>query len=197
MGFVMFILRVFVPTFFAVALVVGCTSEETPEVQEAVAAEAKEEKKDSQDKHKSEEKAETAKKDKVEVLNGEAEKLSKETEIVAAEAQAKADVEKSANGETSKAAAPKMSEPQVIIVNLPDSEEESAEAQRTFTVTATHLNARSGPSMKFDVVKVVTAGSQFKALSVEGIWVQIEENLYVSKHFLKETTETAALEQEK
>lgn len=57
---------------------------------------------------------------------------------------------------------------------------------RDFIVKATHLNVRSGPSMRYPVVRVVMKGIKFRSLSVEGIWVQLARDEYVSMHFLQD-----------
>ena len=177
-------------------LIIGCTSDEdTPKVEEPVTASAEA---PQPTEPKPEPKTDPKVTDDVEVLNGETEQ-SKATEVVAAEAAAeqeeaavkmkgkKSDVLASPEAKTHQ-----MSEPQVVIVNFPEPADDEESLERTFTVKASHLNVRGGPSMNFPVLRVVTAGTPVKALSVEGIWVQIEKDQYVSKSFLSETTAAAA-----
>ena len=100
-----------------------------------------------------------------------------------------------------------VSEPQIFIVRdgevLPEAEaskqppvEAPTEADDTqikdFIVNASHLNVRGGPAMNFPVIRVVKQGVKFRSLSIEGIWVQMAKNEYVSLHFLKEDHEEYA-----
>ncbi len=55
-------------------------------------------------------------------------------------------------------------------------------------VTAAGLNVRSEPSMRASVVRTLPRDTVVKALSREGIWVQIGENEYVSISYLKEVS---------
>jgi hypothetical protein len=52
------------------------------------------------------------------------------------------------------------------------------------TVNSGALNVRSGPGMKFDVIKVLQKGEAVTATDCGVVWCKIGEGQYVSKKFL-------------
>jgi hypothetical protein len=186
----------------------ACTDvEDSKEVQEAVqsdkAAEAQSEvAKEPAAKAVEKKEAQTVSvPDEIKVMNGTEEIQSKAipTEIIAAK-----ELDENQSTETNQ-----ISKPQVFIIKggevTPQTESKPVEVaeveatdetietvtvdkdqMRDFIVKASHLNVRSGPSMKYPVVRVVMKGVKFRSLSVEGIWVQMARDEYVSLHFLQD-----------
>lgn len=56
----------------------------------------------------------------------------------------------------------------------------------THTVNSGALNVRSGPGMKFDVVKVLQKGTTVTLSECGPVWCKIGEGEYVSKKFVQQ-----------
>lgn len=61
---------------------------------------------------------------------------------------------------------------------------DSASRSGASGTTNSFVNVRSGPGMKFEVVKVLKKGEAIKATDCGAVWCKIGEDQYVAKKFL-------------